>query len=246
MREYRKRDLKALYISAIGSLAASLLCYTISSLSKLWLLIVFLSVTLLNLTFFYWWRWREAGKIIFYKIWNNAPIKEINMLSMAEKSFSILTVSGRTSINPEPVEELLEKKITAYKLNVRILLFDPRAVCFKNFIEGEKGNMDTARSNVFHITENLLKMKERTGGKLEIHWYSRRPVWRFVLVDDQHVFLGYHSKEKKGYFGPMLRASAESWILDAAKQYFEEMWESSTDEATIEKVLKNGIDKCMQ
>ena len=95
--------------------------------------------------------------------------------------------------------------------------------------------IELAAEKACGVAENFLKMGRLYELNLEIRLYSEYPVWRYMIIDNEFVYLGYYPRDKRGYEGPMFihRKDEAGSLFYPVDQHFNRLWDQSAPSLTL-------------
>lgn len=183
------------------------------------------------------WRYFTTWRDAFADERSAGERVESFLYKSAKNSVKFMTISGR-SVYSGDVEEALKGKGSS-DFNFKLLLFDWNSPWFPHKMRDERRTseveIELAAEKACRVAENFLKMGRLYELNLEIRLYSEYPVWRYMIIDNEFVYLGYYPTDKRGYEGPMFihRKGEAGSLFYPVDQHFNRLWEQSAPSLTL-------------
>jgi hypothetical protein len=173
-----------------------------------------------------------------WPIWRDASVAgrmpghtvEAALFNNAKHSIEFMTISGRSVFNSS-LESVIKSKPNGFVF--RLFLFDWNSSYFDAKMRDErrhtKDEIEMARRKARDIAEQFLMLSRVSDARIEIKLYAEYPVWRLLIVDGGHAYVGHYPRDKRGYEGPMtlLESDNKTELFYPIHQYFATRWDAA-------------------
>jgi hypothetical protein len=157
----------------------------------------------------------------------------LEIIRHANRTVSFMGISARTFFEEEAVEETLRAKVRA-SVHCRFLLLNPQS---KHLAAKAQEEGDDPKAWSYDIDAGLVRLRglgaSPGNGSVVPRYYSAKPIWRLIIVDDARCYVGCYPHGHRGKHSPIALFVAErGGFFDAMCDTFERTWADS--EAAVE------------